>query len=47
MMEIFNIFSGFKLFRLMRVGVFILCFAMCLGVVVWFVSVSLFALQFA
>lgn len=47
MMEIFNIFSGFKQSRLMRLGVFMLCFGLCLGVVVWFVSVCLFALQFA
>lgn len=48
MMEIFNIFSGFKLCRLMRLRGFILRLALCFGgVVVWFVSVCLFALQFA
>lgn len=47
MMEIFNVFSGFKLHRLMRLGVFVLCFVLYLGGLVWFVSLSLFALQFA
>lgn len=32
MMEIFNVFSGFKLHRLMRLGVFVLCFVLYLGV---------------
>lgn len=47
MMEIFNIFSGSKQYRLMRLGAFMLCFGLCLGVVVCFGFVCLFALQFA
>lgn len=41
MMEIFNVFSGFKLPRLMRLGVFVLCFVLYLGVLVWFISLCL------
>lgn len=46
MMEIFNIFSSFKLHRLMRLGVSVLCFGIVFGVcgLVCFSSLVCFAI---